>query len=96
MHQEETLAVLSTGHLTQEDAKRLGELAGCDEYRHAIWDRTYGYMLSVPLVRNIVINQEPPMPSMEQVLTYAHDNSVDWLVLDGDGPLTEELPQYGW
>lgn len=86
----ERALVLSTGHLTPETTLRIGD-NGED-----IWPtlrREEGFLIFVPT--DALEFQKAPADLME-VMRYAKELKVEWVLFDRDGPTVKQLPHYEW
>lgn len=79
--------VLSTAHLTEQDARRMTDMAG-------VYDMgAYGFMVyvSVPY-----LSENTVFVSVRSVISFARRHDFKILILDRDGPIIDELPTYDW
>lgn len=99
----EKMLVLSTGHITEETAKRLNEEAEelppfCNIEWGPAFAREEGWLFYVPKMAE---NGEPDDPEgtpddLARVFMFAREHGCDWVMLDCDGPQVELLPHHEW
>lgn len=99
--------VLSTGHVTEQDMNLFKDP---ESYPYTNYETGYGVMIY--LVTDIVIPVEQSVAficdghdtekllafsrDFRRLLKLAQDNDCQWLHLDCDGNIYEELPQHEW
>jgi hypothetical protein len=83
----ESIAVISTAHVPEEEAQALQELMELGRTKG--WLRRSGFMLWTGRV-------EPELPFTTYLLGYARSQGHEWLLLDADGEKLEELSQFDW
>lgn len=74
------ILTLSTAHITEATAKLMEHHCRRDEY---------GFFMSTHYVRW-------PSEDLVEVLKFARANGCDYVNLDRDGPVVDELPVYDW
>ena len=84
---EERIGVLSTAHIPEGEAPQIadrlaaGQLVGMQ--------REEGFILFTDI-------QHEDVPVTAALLEKARHNGFDWLMLDADGDILDELPTYNW
>lgn len=87
----EILGVVSTAHISYEDAQELtfqidaGHVNGMS--------RDHGWLLSVNHQNELI---EKELPSVANLLSVAQASGLEWLLLDCDGPTLEGLNSFVW
>jgi|LakMenE01Jun11ns_1017448.scaffolds.fasta_scaffold9766264_2 hypothetical protein len=90
--------VFSTAHINvlesaalQDKCSRVNKYIICYPYE-------YGWRIYTPpdFEETISALENFGVTNVARLLRIAKDNDCKWLVLDADGPLHEELPQYDW
>jgi hypothetical protein len=80
--------VLSTVHITHPTAKHMENLP---------WPVVMSSEYAFRLVANAGLHEvDPLLKELEPLLQLARDNDCDFLILDCDGPIEDDLPTYDW
>lgn len=85
---------ISTGHITEETAKRLNDLDRRWNMDLSIYDKEeFGWWIYV----NDYIKKNDCIPDdLWQCIQYAKKNGCGWLCLDCDAEVDSEIPTYEW
>lgn len=96
MDNQETMLVVSTGHLKKGDAAVLNELAA--EHQDLIWARRYGWAMPADWARQHIRSTpwRTRLPELLRVLTHCHEQGYDWLMLDSDGQALPGFDLHEW
>ncbi|WMC09547.1 hypothetical protein PU634_10505 [Oceanimonas pelagia] len=94
--EQEKLVLLSTGHISEPDARRLEQLARELHMEERLWNRGYGFMMQVELMQDAIAECQLPLTSLPWVLDYVRERGAQWLLLDRDVETIEDLPTYDW
>ena len=86
--EKQSVAVISTAHLTPETANMLNE--GSMNPTTAPTPTRYGWLV----ITNIVDKATPP--DLQKLLDWARKQGCLYLMLDCDADTVDALPQYDW
>lgn len=92
------MLVLGTGHITETTAEMLNEALRDDaDFPVSLYGKgKYGWFLNVLNDLSEVEEHRWMTPDLFQVLTFARAQGCDWVMLDRDGDIIDELPSYEW
>jgi hypothetical protein len=100
----EKMMCLSTGHITEETAKAFATLEDLSPppawlqrlivYLHG----EYGWLLCIggDAVDHIDLVNDGVPEELYGVMKHAHAHDCEWLLLDQDADLIDELPHFDW
>jgi len=92
------MLVLSTNHVTQETDEMFSEaLRDGVSFPVGLYAKGhYGWFLNVSEDPHNVEEHPWMTPDLYKVLRFARDQDCDWVMLDRDGDIIDELPSYAW
>ena len=86
------LLVLSTAHITENTTRQLENTPSCDWPMSGGEYSEYGWFM-----RSGFEDRPVGLPDdLWKLFVFAKDQGCDYLLLDRDGPVLDELPQYDW
>lgn len=85
---------ISTAHITEDTANKLGDVDTRGNITLSIYDKEeFGWWIFI----DGCMNQNDSIPDdLLRCIQYAKEEGCDWLCLDCDGEIIDELPTYDW
>lgn len=89
-----SMVTISTAHITPEIAFDLMREPKENNLGLSVYPKAgYGWMVYVP---EYITENKKEDSSLWLALNYARQQHCDWLCLDSDGPIMDDLPTYDW
>lgn len=87
------MLTISTAHITAETATKLDLEPNTDEMQLSVYRKSdYGWMIWV----NFNLDNCNATDDLRKCLELAKANNCEWLCLDCDGEIVDELDKYEW
>jgi hypothetical protein len=85
--EEQRMAVISTGHVTEEDSEAIPRLIRNGSINGMT--REHGWMISVS-------SNDGDLPRLHAILNAARESGFHWVLLDCDGDTVDGLEVFDW
>lgn len=93
----ETMITLSTAHITEETSHLLDDEWVVDKWGLIVYAKgSYGWFIHIPEDVDFSTEDCKTPQDLRRCIQYTINVDCEWLCLDRDGDIVDELPTYDW